>query len=65
MLWILYLGYFGLGLGLLTAAAHLAGVPGLFFARAASHVHIIGMGGFAMLIIEWLRARRWGHTGRP
>jgi len=65
MLWILYLGYFGLGLGLLTAAAHLAGMPGLYFARAATHVHIIGMGGFAVLIIGMVTRTALGHTGRP
>src|SRR5690606_24596717 len=51
MLWILYLGYSCLALGLLAAAAHLLGAGGIFLARDAAHVHIIGMGGFAVLII--------------
>src|SRR5690606_36985340 len=51
MLWILYLGYGAMGVGLLAAAAHLAGVGGDVLARSAAHVHIIGMGGFSILII--------------
>lgn len=65
MLWILYLGYLGLALGLLAAAAHLMGVGGIFLARDAAHVHIIGMGGFAMLIIGMVTRTALGHTGRP
>ena len=65
MLWVLYLGYLCLALGLLAAAAHLLGVGGLFFARDAAHVHIIGMGGFAMLIIGMVTRTALGHTGRP
>lgn len=65
MLWILYLGYLGLALGLLAAAAHLSGLGGVYLARAAAHVHIIGMGGFAMLIIGMVTRTALGHTGRP
>jgi len=65
MLWILYAGYLGLAIGLLTAAAHLAGLGGILLARAATHVHIIGMGGFAMLIIGMVTRTALGHTGRP
>lgn len=65
MLWILYLGYLGLALGLLAAAAHLLGLGGFFFARDAAHIHIIGMGGFAMLIIGMVTRTALGHTGRP
>jgi len=65
MLWILYLGYFALALGLLAAAAHLAGVGGVLLTRAATHVHIIGMGGFAVLIIGMVTRTALGHTGRP
>lgn len=65
MLWILYLGYLSLALGLLTAAAHLIGVGGLFLARDAAHVHIIGMGGFSVLIIGMVTRTALGHTGRP
>lgn len=65
MLWILYLGYLGLALGLLAAAAHLVGLGGVFLARDAAHVHIIGMGGFAVLIIGMVTRTALGHTGRP
>lgn len=65
MLWILYLGYLGLAVGLLAAAAHLAGLGGLYLVRAAAHVHIIGMGGFAVLIIGMVTRTALGHTGRP
>lgn len=65
MLWILYLGYLGLAAGLLAAAAHLSGLGGLYLARAAAHVHIIGMGGFAVLIIGMVTRTALGHTGRP
>lgn len=65
MLWILYLGYLCLAVGLLAAAAHLLGVGGVFLARDAAHVHIIGMGGFAVLIIGMVTRTALGHTGRP
>src|SRR5690606_31157056 len=65
MLWILYLGYLGLSLGLLAAAAHLLGLGGSFLARDATHVHIVGMGGFAVLIIGMVTRTALGHTGRP
>jgi len=65
LLWILYLGYLGLALGLLAAAAHLTGLGGVFLLRDAAHVHIIGMGGFAVLIIGMVTRTALGHTGRP
>lgn len=65
MLWILYLGYLGLALGLLVAAAHQLGVGGVLLARDAAHVHLIGMGGFAVLIIGMVTRTALGHTGRP
>jgi uncharacterized protein involved in response to NO len=65
MLWILYLGYLGLSVGLLVAAARLAGADGPLLARAATHVHLIGMGGFAVLIIGMVTRTALGHTGRP
>ncbi|NLC34859.1 MAG: NnrS family protein [Alcaligenaceae bacterium] len=65
MLWILYLGYLGLALGLLAAALHLLGMGGFFLLRDAAHVHIIGMGGFALLIIGMVTRTALGHTGRP
>lgn len=65
MLWILYLGYGLMGIGLLFAAIHTAGWGTGVLARAATHVHIIGMGGFAVLIIGMLTRTALGHTGRP
>lgn len=70
ILWILYLGYAALGVGLLFAAAHLAGLgstqPGFAaFARAAVHVHVIGMAGFSVLIIGMVTRTALGHLGRP
>ena len=65
MLWILYLGYAALAIGLIAAAANLAGVGGSYLVRAAAHVHIIGMGGFAVLIIGMVTRTALGHTGRP
>lgn len=65
ILWILYLGYAALGIGLLFAAAYLGGVQSATFARAAVHVHIIGMAGFSVLIIGMLTRTALGHLGRP
>lgn len=65
ILWILYMGYAALGIGLLFAAAHLAGWGAAAFARAAVHVHIIGMAGFSLLIIGMLTRTALGHLGRP
>lgn len=64
MLWVLYLGYGLMGLGLVAAALHFAGVQGLF-ARPATPVHLIGMGGFAVLIIGMVTRTALGHLGRP
>ena len=61
LLWILYLGYAGLGLGLLIAAAQSLGWP----ARAAWPVHVIALGGFALLIIGMATRTALGHLGRP
>jgi len=61
LLWILYLGYAGLGLGLLTAAAQAAGTP----LRSAVHVHVIAMAGFSVLIIGMVTRTALGHLGRP
>lgn len=66
MLWILYLGYALIGIGLVCAAAHEAGLgAGSPLARPATHVHIIGMGGFCILIIGMLTRTALGHLGRP
>ncbi|MER1967656.1 NnrS family protein [Castellaniella sp. GW247-6E4] len=70
MLWILYLGYAFIGIGLLAAATQLSGLlePGTargLFARNAAHVHLIGMAGFCVLIIGMLNRTALGHLGRP
>ncbi|HEU0230840.1 MAG TPA: NnrS family protein [Burkholderiaceae bacterium] len=65
ILWILYLGYAMLSLGLVSAAIYLVNpVPGVL-ARAATHVHIIGVGGFSILIIGMVTRTALGHLGRP
>jgi uncharacterized protein involved in response to NO len=60
LLWILYLGYTGLGLGLLVAAAQAGGVS----MRLAVPVHVIAMGGFSVLIIGMVTRTALGHLGR-
>lgn len=60
ILWILYAGYGGLGLGLLVAAAQAAGIA----MRAALPVHLIAMAGFSLLIIGMLTRTALGHLGR-
>ncbi|NYT76349.1 NnrS family protein [Alcaligenaceae bacterium] len=66
MLWILYLGYAMIGIGLVCAAAHMAGIGASSpLGRSATHVHIIGMGGFCILIIGMLTRTALGHLGRP
>lgn len=65
ILWILYLGYAAMGVGLLFAAAHLAGMATGAFARPAVHVHVIGMAGFSILIIGMVTRTALGHLGRP
>ncbi len=70
MLWILYLGYFFIGFGLLFAAYQISGLfdPAILngvLARTATHVHLIGMAGFCILIIGMLTRTALGHLGRP
>lgn len=65
ILWILYIGYALLSLGLIFAGAHLAGLTPQVFGRAAVHVHIIAMGGFSVLIIGMVTRTALGHLGRP
>jgi uncharacterized protein involved in response to NO len=60
ILWILYLGYAGLGAGLMAGAAHLGGPV----QRAAVHVHLLAMVGFAVLIIGMVTRTALGHLGR-
>jgi uncharacterized protein involved in response to NO len=61
LLWILYVGYAGLGAGLLVAAAQSWG----WIVRTAWPAHVIGMGGFAVLIIGMVTRTALGHLGRP
>lgn len=65
MLWILYLGYAATGIGLLLAAAQISGIVSGVLARPAMHVHVIGMGGFSVLIIGMVTRTALGHLGRP
>lgn len=60
ILWILYAGYAGLAIGLLVTAAGIAGLA----VRPALPVHLIGMAGFAVLIIGMLTRTALGHLGR-
>lgn len=61
LLWILYLGYAALGMGLVVAAMHMMG----WVARSAVHVHVIAMAGFAVMIIGMLTRTALGHLSRP
>jgi len=61
LLWILYTGYAGLGIGLLVAAIYSAG----WISRAAWPIHTIGVAGFAVLIIGMVTRTALGHLGRP
>ncbi|TEA77510.1 NnrS family protein [Allopusillimonas ginsengisoli] len=65
MLWILYMGYAALAIGLVFAAAYAAGLTAGTLARAAVHVHIVGIGGFSVLIIGMVTRTALGHLGRP
>jgi uncharacterized protein involved in response to NO len=60
LLWILYLGYTGLGVGLLSAGCAAIGkhVP------PALPVHLIAMAGFSVLIIGMVTRTALGHLGR-
>jgi len=61
LLWILYVGYTGIGIGLMMAAWAQAG---LTLPRALP-VHTIAMAGFSVLIIGMVTRTALGHTGRP
>ncbi|BBL35573.1 hypothetical protein Nstercoris_01845 [Nitrosomonas stercoris] len=61
ILWILYVGYAGLGIGLLVAAAYSMG----WITRAAWPMHTIGVAGFSVLIIGMVTRTALGHLGRP
>ena len=60
LLWILYLGHAGLGIGLLVGAAQAAGAP----LRSAVPVHLVAMAGFSVLIIGMVTRTALGHLGR-
>lgn len=60
LLWVLYAGYGGLSMGLLLAAAYLSGLV----TRGAWSVHVLGIGGFSLLIIGMITRTALGHTGR-
>ena len=66
LLWILYLGYAGLGAGLLMAALQAAqtalGVQDVL--RSSWSVHLIGVAGFAVLILGMVTRTALGHLGR-
>jgi uncharacterized protein involved in response to NO len=59
---VLYAGYTLLGAGLLVAAVRVSGIVDL---RAAWPVHVIGIGGFGVLIIGMVTRTALGHLGRP
>ena len=61
LLWILYVGYASLGIGLLLAAAMQVGIN----LPRALPVHTIAMAGFSVLIIGMVTRTALGHTGRP
>lgn len=60
LLWILYVGYAGLGLGLFAAAAFALG----WTVRLSWPVHTIAMAGFGCLILGMMTRTALGHTGR-
>lgn len=64
LLWILYLGYGVCGVGLVLAGLQLSGLSQGALARPAAHVHVIGMGGFSILIIGMVTRTALGHLGR-
>lgn len=61
LLWILYVGYAGIGIGLLFAALQYAGVN----LPRVLPVHTIAMAGFSVLILGMVTRTALGHTGRP
>jgi uncharacterized protein involved in response to NO len=61
LVWVLYLGYAGLGAGLLLSALHALGVV----QGPALHIHVIAIGGFSVLIIGMVTRTALGHLSRP
>lgn len=66
LLWVLYVGYAALGLGLLLAALQIlpSQYSGLTL-RTAWPVHLIGVAGFSVLIVGMITRTALGHLGRP
>ncbi|MGE8616692.1 MAG: NnrS family protein [Achromobacter spanius] len=73
LLWVLYAGYFGLGVGLLVGAGSLASplvnpvdTPWMgIVIRPAWPAHVIGVAGFSVLILGMVTRTALGHLGRP
>ncbi len=65
LLWILHLGYAVMAIGLILAAAQMLGLAQGSFARMAAPAHVLGMGGFSLLIIGMVSRTSLGHLGRP
>lgn len=61
LLWILYAGFAGLGIGLLMASCAAAGAS----LPRALPMHTIGMAGFSVLVIGMVTRTALGHLGRP
>jgi uncharacterized protein involved in response to NO len=61
LLWILYVGYGCIGLGLLLAALTVGGID---LPRVLA-VHVIAMSGFSVLILGMVTRTSLGHLGRP
>lgn len=60
LLWVLYAGYGWLGIGLLAGALQILG----WVERPVWAVHLIGIGGFSVLIIGMVTRTALGHLGR-
>lgn len=60
LLWILYLGYLGMALGLFAAASYALG----WTVRLSWPVHVIAVAGFGALILGMMTRTELGHTGR-
>ena len=61
LLWILYIGHAGLGIGLLVAGAHAAA----WVQRAAWPAHVVGVAGFSVLVMGMVTRTALGHLGQP
>lgn len=61
LLWILYLGYAGIGAGVVVKSLHALGL----IQNAAVHVHVIALGGLSVLVIGMITRTALGHLSRP